>query len=375
MATAKVPRPSDAEQVGTLLDTAEIAALVAELERTRWTGRPGYPIRSMVGMALAKSLYAVPTWTRTVALVREHAALRFAIAGSGDVPSVYACYRFTAKLRANGDMLTRCIDAVTASLHAQLPELGRDIAIDGSDMPAFSNGQRYLFDGGPERERFSDPDASWGHRSAVSTRSHGGFFGFKIDMAVCAATDLPLAWNVRTARQNESLHALPLLDAVRARGFAAETCAMDRGYDLATVYDGCEARDCRPIIPLRQTPDVKRGADKPPTCEHGEWRFAGSDSKRGASKWRCPSAECKPASVWVKASRLHPLIPRETPRYRKLYRGRSGVEREFGRLKHEWALAPLRVRGLDRVRLHADLTILAKLACALSRARSVPLAA
>jgi hypothetical protein len=150
---------------------------------------------------------------------------------------------------------------------------------------------------------------------------------------------------------------------------------MDKGYDLATVYDGCEARDCRPIIPLRQTPDVKRGGDKPPTCEHGDWTFAGSDSKRGASKWRCPTGECKPASVWIKASRLHPLIPRETPRYRKLYRGRSAVEREFGRLKHDWALAPLRVRGLDRVRLHADLTILAKLACALSRARAVPLAA
>jgi hypothetical protein len=36
---------------------------------------------------------------------------------------------------------------------------------------------------------------------------------------------------------------------------------------------------------------------------------------------------------------------------------------------------PLRVRGLDRVWLAADLTILAKLACVLSRARAVPLAA
>src|SRR5437762_382915 len=52
---------------------------------------------------------------------------------------------------------------------------------------------------------------------------------------------------------------------------------------------------------------------------------------------------------------------------------RAAVEREFGRLKNEWALAPLRVRGIDRVRLRADLTILAKLACALARA--VPLAA
>ena len=45
------------------------------------------------------------------------------------------------------------------------------------------------------------------------------------------------------------------------------------------------------------------------------------------------------------------------------------MEREFGRLKHSWGLAPLRVRGLGRVRLHADLTMLARLAVALDSAR------
>jgi len=79
--------------------------------------------------------------------------------------------------------------------------------------------------------------------------------------------------------------------------------------------------------------------------------------------------------VWIKASRLHPLIPRETPRYRNLYRGRSAVEREFGRLKNDWALAPLRVRGLERVKLHADLTILAKLTCAVARTRQASVCA
>jgi hypothetical protein len=43
--------------------------------------------------------------------------------------------------------------------------------------------------------------------------------------------------------------------------------------------------------------------------------------------------------------------------------------------KGEWALLPLRVRGLERVQLHADLTILAKLSCALAKTRAVPLAA
>jgi Transposase DDE domain len=86
-------------------------------------------------------------------------------------------------------------------------------------------------------------------------------------------------------------------------------------------------------------------------------RSPGPTSKRGASKWRCPTGECKPASP---------------PRWRKVYSRRAAVERQFGRLKNEWALLPLRVRGLDRVALHADLTILATLACALARTRVAP---
>jgi Transposase DDE domain len=69
-----------------------------------------------------------------------------------------------------------------------------------------------------------------------------------------------------------------------------------------------------------------------------------------------------------------PSSPRGTARWKKLYRLRGSVEREFGRLKNEWALLPLRVRRIERFRLHADLTILAQLATALAKARAVPLA-
>jgi transposase len=69
------------------------------------------------------------------------------------------------------------------------------------------------------------------------------------------------------------------------------------------------------------------------------------------------------------ATRFNPRVQRHTQRFRDLYRGRASVEREFGRLKHDYGLAPLRVRGLARVQLHADLTMLARLAQALSRAR------
>jgi hypothetical protein len=150
---------------------------------------------------------------------------------------------------------------------------------------------------------------------------------------------------------------------------------MDKGYDTGPIHDGFEARGCRPVVPLKETPAVKRDEHRAPTCEHGTWVYAGADFKRKLTKWRCPSGECQPASVWRKASHLHPLIPRESKRFGDLYRGRGAVERAFGRLKNEAGLAPLRVRGIEKVALHADLCILATLASALARARAVPLAA
>jgi Transposase DDE domain len=372
MAVGRVTRRSAATQISNLLDSPEIAGLISELEALRWTGRKGYSIRSLVGACLAKSVYAIPTWSRTAALIAEHDALRDAL---GDAPSVYSLYRFAAKLRKQKPLLDACLDRVTCSLRVELPDYGRDIAIDASDLAAFSNGQRFLSRGGPEREKFSDVDASWGHRSAVSTRKGGGFFGYKLNAAVCGRTDLPLAWEVQTARQHESLSAPTLLDAIRARGFAPETVALDKGYDAHFVYEACEASGAAPIIPVKETPAVKRGEHRAPSCEHGTWTFAGADFKRKRTKWRCPTGECQPKSLWRKSSRLHPLIPRETQRWRDLYRGRASIERAFGRLKNEAGLAPLRVRGLDRVQLHADLCILATLASALARARAVPLAA
>ncbi|MGN6189251.1 MAG: transposase [Conexibacter sp.] len=373
MASRNVASCSASAELSDLLDSPEIARLIGELEATRWTGRPGYPIRAMVGMALAKSMYVIPTWTRTVRLVREHAALALALgcALEEEVPSVYACYRFATKLRAHKALLDECIAAVMGELRERLPQYGQNVSIDASDLPAYANGQRFVSKNGPERERFSDPNATWGHRSAVSTRRGGGFYGYKLHAAVCGSTGLPVAWRVSTARAHESIFVASLLNRAKLLGFDPETCAMDKGYDVERVYDECAERDVLPIIPLRRTGKVVRGEHLPPSCEHGTWTFAGADYRRQAAKWRCPTGECAPASTWVKADRLHPLIPRESQRFRTLYRRRAAVEREFGRLKHDWALLPLRVRGLERVRLHADLTILAKLGCTLARARAV----
>jgi hypothetical protein len=232
----------------------------------------GYPIRTMVGMALAKSLYTLPTWTRTVAPVSEHAALRAAIGcpDPASVPSVHACYRFAAKLRAFKPLLDACLDRVTASLHEQLPDLGATAAIDASDLPAYGNGQRYLYKGGPERKTYSDPDASWGHRSAVGTRAASSFYGYKLHQVVCADT-CPAAGLAGGDGQGRRVHLRgPAAGVGEGAGVPPEVAILDIGYDHTAVYEGFEAHGCHPIIPLRETPGVRAGKHRPPTCEHGE---------------------------------------------------------------------------------------------------------
>lgn len=318
MIPSNVPR-----QLAAILDSQEIARFIEELEAVKWTGRPGYPIRALLGVALCKSLYGFSTWSRTVALVHEHEALQRTL---GAVPSVYAAYRFSYKLHRHGDLLEKCIERVLECLRSANPQMGQHIAIDASDLPAYANGQRFVSKGGRERalSEYSDPDASWGHRSAVSTRKGGGFYGYRVHMAVCAVTGLPLAWEVCTAKRNESTVAMPLLDAAIRLGLPIETVAMDKGYDGVVNYEGCLLRGTLPVIPIRK--------------------------EAGKVREKC---------------RLSRFLPRESERWKALYKGRGSVEREFGRLKHQWAMLPLRVRGLARVALHVNLTILAKLCCVL----------
>ena len=325
MASGKVAPRAVAADLREILDSPEAARLIAELDGLRWTGRKGYGARMLVGACLAKSFYGFATWTRTVALIREHPGLQDALGGC---PSLSSCYRFMVKLRENRPLLEAALDRVAASLRDRMPGMGQNVAIDASDLPAYGNGQRFAYNGGPERERYSDPDASWGHRSAVSTRAAGSFYGFKLHAAVCVQTGLPLAWRVETARRNESLYVAPLLDAICARGFNATTVAMDKGYDNNRVMDETTERGCIPIVSLRKGRPI-------------------------------------PLS----------LIPYGSDEWKRLYRGRAAAERAFALLKTEYGLTPLRVRGLAKVQLHADLTILAHLSLALAQERLVAFAA
>jgi Transposase DDE domain len=168
------------------------------------------------------------------------------------------------------------------------------------------------------------------------------------------------------------MFALPLIDATKARGFAVKTAIMDKGYDNEPIHRGCVDRGS-----FRSRHFARLPLSFVATASRFRARTGSGPSRAPASSAGLRSGDALRASASVRPCGSRPTVCTPDPAYNgaesKLCCSRGAVEREFGRLEREWAMLPLRVRGLDRVRLRADLTILAKLTIALGRARACQL--
>ncbi|MFN2472221.1 MAG: hypothetical protein ABR583_14795 [Gaiellaceae bacterium] len=70
-------------------------------------------------------------------------------------------------------------------------------------------------------------------------------------------TDLPVAWQVETARRNEASIADDLLARVRER-VQPETVALDRGYDVSPVYANRPAGGITPTLSWERSATAAR---------------------------------------------------------------------------------------------------------------------
>ncbi|HEX9993994.1 MAG TPA: hypothetical protein VGB14_13780 [Acidimicrobiales bacterium] len=86
---------------------------------------------------------------------------------------------------------------------------------------------------------------------------------------MCATTGLPVAWRVGPLGTYWHPSSRVLLDAARSVGIDLKHVIADKGDDVDPVYDEGEPGRPADHPPLRQTPVVRAGKDRPPECEHG----------------------------------------------------------------------------------------------------------
>ncbi len=385
------------ERLVIVLEGLDAEKLLAALERERWTGRKGHSMRGMWSALIAGVVYQSPSVAGIVRLLKTNKAIREICGFAADkIPDEDALGRFLHKLVCHEKELEECFEGMVEQLRELFPKFGRKLVGDSTDIVAWSNGHRH---------QPSDWDAKWGaknanHRGgkAKGDKNNGKkddlyyWFGYKLHLLIDALTELPVSFVVTPANLADTMELPTLMGKARLKRPEAkpEVVIFDKGYDSKNNNDVIyKEYKAAPIIPIREREGSQLegicNAKGTPTCGCGlEMVYWGRDGKY--LKYRCPDvlgkAKCKDISPCTPSAygyvlklpiaddvRRHPPVPRETKKWKRLYKLRTSVERVNSRLKDLLGLRRITVRGLAKVTVRSLLSLLVMIATAIGMAQ------
>jgi len=403
-----VEASGDLKILSHVLDHLGDEELLLALEAERAGRRDKYPLRAVWNAFLASIVLGHGTIAALIRELRRNAELRQVLGfdpmlGSEAVPPDYVFSRLLNKLVRHRAAVERLFTSLVSRLFEELPDFGRHLVVDGKAIHS---------------RRKSDGEAGAGRKTTTDEGETVVFtwYGFKIHCLCDATHELPVAFEVTAANENDSPHLLPLVGksfeehgelAERAESLAADKC-YDSGADKKAIR---ETFGLWPIIPPR---DLARGARKPldekrhdtiyvapdgeVCCRHDPFQeetekqfcamqFCGYEEERGTLKFRCPAAaygiECHNKEACRSTTRdqghgrtirvaidddprIHLPVYTKSHRFEKLYNGRTSVERLFHRLDHLFGMeAPLQTMGLEKAKVRVGLAMSAMVATAL----------
>ncbi len=385
-----------------VLEVLPAEKLLLALEREHWTGRKGYSVRGMWSALIAGLLYQCHSLAEVVRLLKRDKETRLVCGFSlDDLPGEDAFSRFLKKLVKHADLFDECFANLVNLLRELLPGFGAKLAVDSTDILAYSNGHR---------EHPSDTDARWGAKKKSNSKSEGEtgeggsqkgkkkeldiyyWFGYKLHLIIDALYELPVSFVLTPANEADTTQMKPLLQKAGAdkEKTKPEAVISDKGYDSQDnntfIYRDCKSA---PIIPIRERKDMQLpdicNAKGTPLCSCGlAMVYWGRDGKY--LKYRCPHVlgkdECKSRFRCTSSSygyvlklpieadiRRHPPVPRESLKWQRLYKMRTAIERVNSRVKDLLGLNKITVRGIGKVTVRAVLSLLVMLAAGVSMAK------
>jgi len=263
----------------------------------------------MLKAQLLKHLLQIPS-DRRLALRLKHDRKASDACGFGRQTPSHGLFTHFRRRLGEGTYL-RVFDDLLQMLLERGAVKGEVVAVDSTHVQAYSQRNR------DKRTGKSDTDARVG-------RGRRGFIlGYRVHIACCAVSEMPLAFVVAPCNENDKTFFGSLLERVHSLGIRFRAVLADAQYSSSRIREAAEGYGAEPIIPVRKDSKLKEalrvGRD-----------FVASGARR--------------------------LV--------ELFKRRWSVERLFSRAKEWLLLDGLRVRGLCEVTIHVALSLIAMLAVA-----------
>ena len=318
MSTTRITHPPVVSELKAVFEALPDKELIAKLQGPKRRGRPGYDVRVLWHTFVAYYLLGLPSIASLIRTLEDNPfiAATCGIHHQSEIPHESTFSRFGARLaKPLIRTLVRNVNrALTRALYERFPDFGRSVAIDSTDIKAWSNG------GKKRKGKFSDLDAGW----VVKTNTEGRkkyTWGYKVHLVADTQYELPVAIVVSTGNVSDVKIASPILREARTTHsrFRPEYVICDAGYSSDKL---------RRLI--RRQYRAEPVIDPNPT------------------------------------HRQAVAMTEKTADWKMIYNRRSSIERLNGRLKAFRKLNHVRVRGRFKVRIHVMLSVIALQARALA---------
>ena len=298
-------------QLITLFDVIPEDELLSNL-KSYYAGRNGYSYRVLWRTYVAMTILNLPSFAALIRTLQNNpfVAQACGIADSSHIPSKFAYSRFMHRLQAkHSEVLVKDImRQLTRKCYEALPGFGKTVAIDSTDLKAWSNGGK---------RHKSDPDAGWIVKGDTNGKRKF-VYGYKLHLLLDAATEIPMAANITRGNFADVNQATPLLGQARLTygGFHPEHVLCDAAYSSGKLRKAIKRQyHAQPIIKSRKT-------DR--------------------------------------------SVADETPEWQQVYDHRTAVERCFGRMKTQRRLNHVTVRRRRKVSVHSLIPVIVTQAMALA---------
>jgi transposase len=292
--------------------------LLGALRGPRRRGRRGYDPEILWHCYVVYYLLGRPSVSDLIRLLHDNPYIARAcgIRSPDGIPSQPTFSRFFTRLSHSffKGQVNQVFRRLTLKLYDTLPEFGKSVSMDSTDIKAWSNGSRKVH---------TDKDAGWIVKTGTNGRKKG-VFGYKVSLLVDSAYELPLAIHIMGGGHHDSKAASALLSQARwvNSKFHPRYVIADTAYCSEAIRHSIH-RQYRGVPIIKTHPRHKQAIAKYP--ENAEWQ--------------------------------------------DIFDRRGSVERVFSRLKAHRKLNNVRVRGIKKVQVHCLLSLIALQAHTLASGR------
>ncbi len=387
--------------------------LLAALNQRRHNGCDTYPVSVLWGVLLLSIILRHITTEACLEELRRNAPLRLLIGIESEdaVPNGWNITRFLAVLGQAPylQLLRDVFNSMVQRLGVAVPDLGQHTAGDSTGLcgrrePNAERAKGEIKDGLPQasggRKEYKDDE---GRVSKVVE-----WFGYKLHLLVDVKHEVVLSYHITDTKTGDNECIEHLVEQARGNVPAdrIQTLAYDKAADDVKVHETLHEAGIKPLIqnracwPKDGEQEKVIGGRVPLHVVHDEagtvycydtvskvpvrraMSYAGHEKSRGTLKYRCPAVvegfhcasakKCNAGTSYGLTVRVRqeidyrrfPSIPRATPQFERLYKGRTSVERVNDRLKVWWGLDDGNVVGARRFCAHVVAVLIAHLAFA-----------